>query len=101
MSGERFRYVFAHCVDFDEVEASLVLARIGVESLHGATVARLDAAHVADPEARAMVIDASNDVGRDLNRLFAGFLSREFGSESFVVDRISGSAPGRQREMVQ
>jgi hypothetical protein len=41
------------------------------------------------------VIDASGEVGRDFNQLFLGFMTREFGRESFRVSRnpnVTGSA---------
>ena len=88
MSAEAFRYSFAPSVPFEEVEASFVLAIMAVESLHGQTQVRLDAAHAADAAKRTCVIDASTPVGRDLNRLFIGFISREFGEDSFQVERV-------------
>jgi hypothetical protein len=33
--------------------------------------------------------DAGTPVGRDFNRLFLGFLQREFGPESFRVERVT------------
>ncbi len=88
MSAELYRYSFAPTVSFEEVEASLVLAVMAAESLHGQAQVRLDAAHALDVDKRRIVIDAATPVGRDLNRLFLGFVSREFGEDSFQVDRI-------------
>ena len=34
------------------------------------------------------MIDAGTPVGRDLNRLFVGFVGREFGADAFTVERI-------------
>ena len=88
MNKDVYRYVFTPGVPIEEVEASMLLAVMAAESLHGETQTRLDAAHYLDPVKRSCVIDATTVVGRDLNRLFAGFLSREFGPESFVVERL-------------
>lgn len=85
-----YRYTFPPEVPIEEVEASLLLAVLATESLHGETQTRLDAAHFLDLPKRALVIEAGTTVGRDLNRLFAGFLSREFGDDSFVVERVEG-----------
>ena len=41
----------------------------------------------------AGVIDASNAIGLDLNRLFVGFLKREFGADAFTVERIAKQLP--------
>lgn len=87
MTKELYRYAFVPSVPIEEVEASLLLAIMATESLHGEAQTRLDAAHFLDPAKRACVIDAGTPVGRDLNRLFAGFLNREFGAEVFDVER--------------
>lgn len=87
MTGELYRYTFNSRVPLEEIEASLVLAILAAESLHGEAQVRLDAAHYLDPAGRACVIDAGTPVGRDLNRLFVGFLAREFGPDAFSVAR--------------
>ena len=88
MTKDLYRYAFTAEVPIEEVEASLLLAVLATESLHGEAQTRLDAAHYLDPAKRACVIDAGTPVGRDLNRLFTGFLSREFGADMFVVERV-------------
>ena len=84
-----YRYTFASSVPLDEVEASLALAVVATESTFGETQTFLDAAHGFDAAARQLVIDASTDVGRNLNQIFAGYLRREFGAEAFTVVRIT------------
>jgi hypothetical protein len=98
MSKEHYRYVFGATVPPEEVEASLLLALFAVESLHGEDQVRLDAAHYLDPAGRACVIDAGTEVGADLCRVFAGFLRREFGPDSFRVDRLDGAGAAKARE---
>ena len=88
MSKEVYRYNFKPEMPLDDLEASLLLAVLATESLHGEAQTRLDAAHYLDPAKRACVIDAGTPVGRDLNRLFAGFIAREFGADAFRVERI-------------
>lgn len=89
MSADIYRFKFAPTVPFEEAECSLVLAIMAAESLHGATQVRLDASHAVDADKRCCVIDASTSVGRDLNRLFIGFISREFGPDAFTVERVA------------
>ena len=89
MPSDVFRYRLADAVPAADAEATLVLAILAVEALHGEAQARLDAGHVFDAKLRTVVIDASTAVGRDFNRLFLGFLSREFGPGSFRVERVS------------
>jgi hypothetical protein len=83
-----YRFTFPDPVPIEEVEVSLLLAVVGVQSLHGESRVRLDAGHLFDAEQRRCVIDATTVVGRDLNRLFVGFLRRQFGEDAFKVDRL-------------
>ena len=93
MRSRVFRYAFSASVPMEEVESSLLLAVLGVESLHGETEVHLSAAHRLDPQRRTCVVDASSEAGRNLNRLFAGFLRREFGRHQFTVRRLEGPVP--------
>ena len=89
MTKELYRYEFHPELLLEDVEASLLLAVLATESLHGESQVRLDASHYLDPDRRACVIDAGTPVGRDVNRLFVGFLRREFGEDSFHVERFT------------
>jgi len=88
MPSDVFRYRLGDAVPAADAEATLVLAILAVEALHGEAPARLDAGHAFDPKLRTVVIDATTAVGRDFIRLFLGFLSREFGPGSFRVERV-------------
>lgn len=89
MHNDVYRYSFSPSLDMAEVEATVMLAILATESLHGQSGVRLEMHHTFDAEKRSCVIDASNEVGRDLNRLFIGFISREFGHNNFKVERIA------------
>jgi hypothetical protein len=93
MSQNVYRYAFIDTVPTEEIETTILLAIIAVESLHGESQARLDIGHAFDPGKRACVIDATTAVGRDFNRLFIGFLVREFGASSFKVERVGKEHP--------
>ena len=86
---ELYRYVFLEDVPIEDIEASLLLAILATESLHGEAQVRLDVAHFLNPAKRACVIDAGTPVGRDLNRLFTGLMGREFGADAFTVERVT------------
>jgi hypothetical protein len=85
----KYRYEFDPSVPFDEIEASMALAIVGVEALHGEPEVQLNPVHALDESTRRCVIDAESDIGRDLNRLFLGYVRREFGADAFRVQRIS------------
>lgn len=92
MKRNLYRYELSDNVPIEDVEASLLLAILAVESIHGESQVRMDAGHVFDAELRKCVIDGRTEVGRDLNRLFTGFLIREFGDNAFTVKRVEADA---------
>jgi hypothetical protein len=83
-----YRYTFDAEVPIEEVEATLLLAVLAAEGLHGEAEVRLEGSHSCDPERRRCSIDASNAVGRDINRLFVGFIRHEFGAGAFRLERV-------------
>jgi len=89
MNREVYRYVINQKIAMHEIEATLDLAVVAVESLHGATCVRLDARYSTDDAKHACVIDTATIVGADLNRIFTGYLRQEFGDDSFKVERIN------------
>lgn len=97
MAREVYRYVFNDDIPFDEVLATVDLAVIAVQSLHGEERARLDARFTSDPKGRVLVIDATTPVGQALNQLFVGYARREFGDGAFEVQRAE-AIPGRTIE---
>jgi len=87
---EVYRYSFEKSVPLDDAEESLLLAVLAVECLHGQARVRLDAGYFLDKKQRACVVDASTAVGQDINKVFTGFCIREFGEDSFKVERVDG-----------
>jgi len=88
MTKDIYRYTFRPEVPKAEVETSLLLALIAVEGLHGEAQTRLDAGHAIGGLFGVCVIDGSTAVGRDLAKVFTAFLRREFGEDSFRVERL-------------
>lgn len=94
MNSSIYRYMLGDTVPMQDVQDSLLLAILAMECLHGSAQTRLDLVHEFDPKKRVCIIDAATQVGRDLNRLFTGFLQREFGHDSFQVERMPSSDAG-------
>nr|BDD45925.1 hypothetical protein 5 [Pseudomonadaceae bacterium] len=88
MAADLYRYGFDQKVSTEDIESALLLSIWGCEALHGESQVRLDTAHYFEPAKRACVIDAGTPVGRDFSRLFTGFIGREFGPDSFTVERV-------------
>lgn len=91
MSHDGYRYRFASHVPFEDVEASLLLAFWAAESLYGEARVRLECGHALDVTKRTCMIDAGSEVGRDVNKLFLGFLRREFGPGCFRVEPVNAA----------
>lgn len=83
-----YRYEFLNHIEPVEIEAAILLSILAAEDLHGQTQTLLGVAYYFDADDRTCVVDATSEAGRDFNRLFAGFVRREFGEASFRVDRI-------------
>lgn len=92
MNRSAFRYEFKSDVPMEEIQSSILLAVLGCESLHGETDVHLNTAYSLDVPRRSCVIDISSEAGLDLNRLFAGFIRREFGRSMFTVERVDSIA---------
>lgn len=91
MSREACRYRFNETAPLKDVEESLLLAIVAAECLHGESRVRLDVSYCISKQKRACVVDTSTPAGEDVNSIFTGFISREFGEEAFQVQRISVS----------
>lgn len=91
MSREVYRYNFNRSVTFKEALATLDLAIIAVQSLHGESRTRMDARFTSDESRCALVIDASTPIGQVLNQVFVGYSQREFGEGSFSVRRCEAT----------
>jgi hypothetical protein len=86
MIQESFHYRFAESVPEQELEETLMLAVLAVESLHGRSRVRMESRFNLDKAGRTCVIDASTDVGRDLARIFTGYSVREYGERSVRIE---------------
>ena len=86
------KYSFSEKAPFASVEATLLLALWALESIYGESAVRLDAPHVVDEDLGTVAIDGSTAIGRTLNKLFVGFLSREYGHKAFRVARLRTEA---------
>ena len=82
-----YHYTFPEQLPLSDVEDSLLLSAMAVESLYGIAAARLDMEFRLDRKERTCRVDSSTRVGDALNRIFAGFLVKQFGETAFKVRR--------------
>ena len=99
MTPTIYRYRFDRKVPPRDVEESLLLAVLAAEGLHGTARVEMDAACRIDKDTGHCVVDATTPVGRDIARIFTGYLIHEFGRESFAIDALESdsSLPGEIR----
>ncbi len=89
MKREVYRFVIDDSISMDEVEATLLLAILAVECLFGESRIRMEAAYSIAKDKHTCVIDATNDVGESICRVFTGYLTREFWDNAFTVRPIT------------
>ena len=78
-------FSFGPQVPLTEAEATLRLAILAVESLHGANRVQLEMHIHVDRGQRCCSIDNTTDVGRTLAVIFSGYVLREFGEENVSI----------------
>ena len=89
MSSPTITFSFAPDVPLPEAEATLRLAVLAVESLHGADRTQLELRVRVERGERRFVVDTSTEVGRSLSVIFSGYARRKFGDEGV---RVTNSA---------
>lgn len=87
MSSPTITFSFAPDVLLPEAEATLRLAVLAVESLHGTERVQLELRVRVERGERCIVVDTGTEVGRSLSAIFSGYARREFGDESVRVAR--------------
>jgi len=93
MFQDHYRFEMDESVLLSEVEMTLHLAMLAVEGLHGQASVRLEGRYRLDEPGRALLVDASTEVGKSLVRVFTGLLIRELGEDAFSVRRVSDPEP--------
>src|SRR4051812_18851825 len=73
-------------ISFKDVEDTLRLARLAVESIYGVERPALEAHIDIDRRERRFVFDTSRRVGRTLALVFCGYARREFGPGAMQVE---------------
>ena len=88
MSAHVYRYRFADKVRMLEVEETFFLSTFAAEGLYGEARVRLDTGYSISQQKRSLVIDGGTAVGRAVCRIFTALAIKEFGADSFKVERI-------------
>lgn len=83
-----YRFEFRDGIPAQEIEETLFWAMFNAESVFGKPRLRLDASFIFDRDKRVCVIDKSTEVGQHIAQVFTSLITREFGEDSFKVERI-------------
>jgi hypothetical protein len=78
-------FTFTPDVPLPEAEATLRLAMLAVQSLHGADRMQLELHVRVERAERRVVVDTATEVGRTLAVIFSGYARREFGDSAVRV----------------
>jgi len=81
---KHIQYTLSAHVSLADAEETLRLAMLAVEGLFGAARVRLDVHYHIVQELRSIHLDAANEPGQAVVRIFTGLLLREFGDDAFV-----------------
>ena len=84
----RYLFRFKPTIPFEEIDSTLMLATLAAECIHGRTRIHLDARFQATRKDNVCWIDADNEVGQHIARVFGGFMVRLFGEQAFKVERV-------------
>ena len=94
MDRSTVKFMFKDSVPMMEVEATLRLALLAVESLHGEDRLRLETPAQVDRARRACLVDTTTEVGRTLATVFGGYIRREFGADAFKIEQLPQAVEG-------
>lgn len=83
---------FDPTVPLDEINGTLQLSLMAVESLHGVDRLRLEPPPHLFHRERTCVIDTSTKVGRTTASIFLGYARREFGNAAVIVSSLTKGA---------
>ena len=92
MTTETYEYKFGRSISMQSVEETLLLAVIAAEALHGRSSVNLDADFVLSEKRRRCSVNGSNQVGRDIARIFTGLLTAEIGETGFQIERSTAGS---------
>ncbi len=88
MTQETYKYRFDQTVQAQDLEDTFMLALLAVESLHSRSRVRMEGQFKIDKNNCTFIIDAATTVGRDLARIFTGFVTCEYGDHAVHIKRI-------------
>lgn len=97
MAEGHYQFEFKKTADMAGVENALLMAVIAAEGIHGRSRVNLEADFNTNQAVRTCFVNADNQVGEDIAKVFTEFLNLEIGEDSFRVSR-GGKKPTSREE---
>ena len=80
------RFKFNRSLSREQIEEKIAFAVVAAECTFGQAKVRLNAAYLAADN--KVVIDVSSPVGEHIAEVFTGLLIKDYGEQSFTVERV-------------
>ena len=80
------RFKFNKHLSREQIEEKIAFAVVAAECTFGQAKVRLNAAYLAADN--KVVIDVSSPVGEHIAEVFTGLLIKDYGEQSFTVERV-------------
>jgi hypothetical protein len=87
MTEGHFQFEFSKSADMAKVEYALLMAVVAAEGIHGRSRVSLEADFNTNQAVRTCVVNANNQVGVDIAKVFAEFLNLEVGQDAYRIIR--------------
>ena len=87
MIRDIYRFHFDNSVSLDGIEKALAISVIAVEAIYGEAAMRIDGVFGVDRRSRTCTIDRETDLGRDLAKVFTGFLRLSMNPGRYEVEQ--------------
>lgn len=88
MFRDCYRFEFSNKIEPSDIDDLLHLAIFSASSIHGESATLLDVRYRFESGGRTCIIDASTAIGREVARIFTGYIAEEFDEGGFSIQRM-------------
>ena len=91
MAEGHYQFEFNKTADMAAVENALLMAVIAAEGIHGRSRVNLEANFNTNQAVRTCLVNADNQVGEDIAKVFTEFLNLDIGEDTYRITRNKAS----------
>ncbi len=100
MVDEHYQFEFKKSADMAKVENALLMAVVAAEGIYGRSRVHLEADFTTNSPVRTCLINADNQVGVDIGKVFSEFLNLEVGEYAYRIRRVRTDSKATDRDFV-